>query len=70
MAPGNDDRLEPRQPARRDADPQRGTVLTPEQSKRRRQRNVAIGLAVAAFVLLIYLVTVVKLGPGVLDRPL
>ncbi len=69
MAPGNDDRLKP-PPTRRSAGPQRGIVLTPEQSKRRRQRSVAIGLAVAAFVLLIYLVTIVKLGPGVLDRPL
>lgn len=48
----------------------RGIVLTPEQAKRRRQRNVAIGLAVGCFVLLFYLVTIVKLGPGVLDRPL
>jgi hypothetical protein len=70
MAPRTDDRFEPRPPPRRDAGPPRGIVLTPEQSKRRRQRNAAIGLAVAAFVLLIYLVTIVKLGPGVLNRPL
>jgi hypothetical protein len=60
----------------RDVEPQtRGTVrpgivLTPEQLKRRRQRNLAIGLAVGFFVLLFYIVTIVKLGPGVLNRPL
>ncbi|MGP0057928.1 MAG: hypothetical protein ACLPID_01365 [Beijerinckiaceae bacterium] len=48
----------------------RGVRLTPEQAKSRRQRNLAIGLAVGFFVLLFYVVTIAKLGPGVLDRPL
>jgi hypothetical protein len=43
-----------------------GLVLTAEQQKARRQRNVAIG----CFVLLFYAATVAKLGPGVLNRPL
>jgi hypothetical protein len=43
--------------------------LTPEQEKSRRARNVAIGLAVAALVVIFYAVTVVKLGPGVLHKP-
>lgn len=47
-----------------------GLVLTPEQQKTRRQRNVAIGLAIGCVVLLFYAVTIAKLGPGVLDRPL
>jgi hypothetical protein len=47
-----------------------GVTLTPAQLKSRRQRNVAIGLAIGFFVLLIYVVTIAKLGPGVLDRPL
>jgi hypothetical protein len=47
-----------------------GIVLTPEQLKSRRQRNVAIGLAVGFFVLLFYAVTIAKLGPGVLSRPM
>lgn len=47
-----------------------GIVLTPEQSKSRRQRNIAIGLAVGFLVLLFYAVTIVKVGPGVLNRPL
>jgi hypothetical protein len=44
--------------------------LTPRQLKSRRQRNIAIGLAVGFFVLLFYVVTIAKLGPGVLNRPL
>lgn len=47
-----------------------GIVLTPEQLKSRRQRNVAIGLAVGFIVLLFYAVTIAKLGPGVLQRPM
>ncbi|WP_198017212.1 hypothetical protein [Methylocapsa acidiphila] len=46
-----------------------GVVLTPAQLKSRRQRNVAIGLAVGFFVLLFYVVTIAKLGPGVLKPP-
>ncbi len=44
--------------------------LTPEQQKTRRQRNVAIGIAIGCFVLLFHAVTIAKLGPGVLNRPL
>ncbi|WP_020176679.1 hypothetical protein [Methyloferula stellata] len=47
-----------------------GVELTPQQLKSRRQRNIAIGLSVACFALLIFLVTIAKLGPGVLNRPL
>jgi hypothetical protein len=47
-----------------------GYVLTPEQQKTRRQRNVAIAIAIGCFVLLFYVVTIAKLGLGVLDRPL
>ena len=47
-----------------------GVVLTEEQRKRRRARSIAIGLALAALVLLFYAVTIVKLGPGVLRRPM
>jgi hypothetical protein len=52
-----------------DLDP-RFVRLTPEQARGRRNRNIAIGLAVGFFVLLFYVVTIAKLGPGVLDRPL
>lgn len=48
----------------------KGIVLTPAQMKSRSRRNRAIGLAVAFFAILFYVVTIVKLGPGVLNRPL
>jgi hypothetical protein len=47
-----------------------GIVLTPEQQRRRRARSVAIALALGALVVLFYLVTMVKLGPGIMSRPL
>jgi hypothetical protein len=47
-----------------------GIVLTEEQKRRRNARSVAIALALGALVLLFYLVTIVKLGPDVLRRPL
>ena len=48
-----------------------GLVLTPEQQRSsRRQRNVAIALAIGCFVLLFYVVTIAKLSPDVLNRPL
>jgi hypothetical protein len=45
-------------------------LLTPAQQKSQSRRNIAIALAIGVFILLIYLVTIAKLGPGVLDRPL
>jgi hypothetical protein len=50
--------------------PEDGIVLTEEQKRRRRARSIAIGLALGALALLFYVVTIVKLGPGVLNRPL
>ncbi len=44
--------------------------LTAAEARSRRARNIAIGLAVGFLVVLFYVVTVVKLGVGVLDRPL
>jgi hypothetical protein len=49
---------------------EKGIVLTDEQKRRRQARSVAIALALGALVLLFYVVTIVKLGPGVLQRPL
>ena len=45
-----------------------GSVLTPEQKKRQRARNIAIGLVVGFLCALFYALTIVKLGPGVLNR--
>ncbi len=47
-----------------------GIVLTEEQKRRRRARSIAIALSLGVLVVLFYLVTIVKLGPGVLNRPL
>ncbi|MFG1224904.1 hypothetical protein [Xanthobacter wiegelii] len=47
-----------------------GVVLTPEQLKRRRARNIAIASVLGFLALLFYVVTIVKLGPNVLNRPL
>lgn len=44
--------------------------LTEKQKKARRNRSIALGLALAALVVLFYVVTVVKVGPGILDRPM
>ena len=50
--------------------PKPGIVLTDAQKRQRRARSVAIAVTLGALVLLIYVVTVVKLGPSVLVRPL
>lgn len=44
--------------------------LTDSQKKARRGRSVALALALVAFVVIIYVVTVVKMGPAILDRPM
>jgi hypothetical protein len=50
------------------SEPREGVVLTQEQAKSRRARNIAIGVAVALFVALFYFVTIVKLGGNVVPR--
>ncbi|MBR0894136.1 MULTISPECIES: CoxF protein [Bradyrhizobium] len=46
-----------------------GIVLTEAQLKSRRQRSIAIALALGVMVVLFFAVTLVK-GPAVLVRPL
>jgi hypothetical protein len=46
-----------------------GVVLTEAQKRARRQRSLAIAFALAALVILFYIMTLVK-GPGVLVRPI
>lgn len=46
----------------------KGVVLTPEQARSRRARNIAIGVAVALLVVLFYAVTVVKFGGAIINR--
>jgi archaellum biogenesis protein FlaJ (TadC family) len=50
--------------------PQDGIVLTEEQRRRRRARSIAIALSLGALVVLFYVVTIIKLGPHVLTRPM
>jgi hypothetical protein len=42
--------------------------LTDRQRRARRSRSVAIGLGLAAMVVIFYVATIVKFGPGILDR--
>ena len=41
-----------------------------EWERRRRMRSIAIGLALAALVIVFYVATMVRLGGNVLNRPL
>ena len=47
-----------------------GIRLTEAQRRRRRARSIAIAVALAVLVAIFYVLTIAKLGPGVLDRPL
>lgn len=47
-----------------------GVKLTEKQKQNRRSRSVAIALVLAALVVLFYVVTIVKMGPDVLNRPM
>ncbi|POF34717.1 hypothetical protein [Roseibium marinum] len=47
-----------------------GITLTDEQKKKRRSRSIAIAVVLGALVVLFYVVTIVKLGPGIMDRAL
>ncbi|NDB66986.1 MAG: hypothetical protein EB015_03075 [Methylocystaceae bacterium] len=49
-------------------EPDAGVVLTPEQQRSRRSRNIAIGLAVTLLAVLFYAVTIVRLGGAVASR--
>ena len=50
--------------------PEAPQALTPEELRRRRSRSVALALVLGGLVLLFYIVTIAKLGPDVLRRPL
>jgi len=47
-----------------------GIVLTEEERRRRRNRSIALGLVLAALAALFYAVTIVKLGPAIMNRPI
>lgn len=39
-------------------------VLTPEQEKARKRRNVLLAISIAAFMLLVYFITMARIGGG------
>ena len=49
------------------SDPSREAVAF---AKARRGRNIALALGLIAFVVIVFVVTVVRLGASVIDRPL
>ncbi len=53
-----------------DTRPEETYVLTEEQKRRQRGRSLAIGWGLAALALLFFLVTLVRLGANVGNRPL
>ncbi len=56
------------QHVRKDERVEDGVVLTPEQERSRRARNIAIGITVALLAVLFYAITVVRLGGAVANR--
>jgi hypothetical protein len=44
--------------------------MTPAQKRAQRARNIALALALIAFVLIVYVGTWAKLGANILNRPL
>lgn len=49
------------------ADDQKGSE---QQQNKQRSRSLAIAVALGFLVILFYVATIVRLGPGVLERPL
>lgn len=44
--------------------------LSPDALRKQKARNRAIAFALAGLAILFFLVTIAKLGPGVMNRPL
>lgn len=47
-----------------------GIKLTDDQKSKRRSRSIAIAVTLFALVIVFYIVTIVKMGPDILNRPL
>ena len=45
-------------------------AFSPEDMARRKRRNVALALVLAGLVVFFFMVTLVKTGPAILNRPL
>lgn len=44
--------------------------LTEQQKKARRSRSVALAVVLAVLAVLFYVVTIIKVGPGIFNRPM
>ena len=44
--------------------------MTEEELKKRKRRSIVLGLVLAAFVVLFYAITIIRLGENVLNRPM
>ncbi|MEP3436903.1 MAG: hypothetical protein ABJN75_08985 [Hoeflea sp.] len=44
--------------------------LTEQQKKARRSRSVALAVVLAVLAVLFYVVTIIKIGPGIFSRPM
>ncbi len=44
--------------------------LSEKQAKARKGRSLALGILLAAFVVIVYAITVVKIGPDIVSRGL
>jgi hypothetical protein len=49
---------------------EQGHVMTQAEHKAQRNRSIALGLALAAFVIIMYVATWAKLGANLMQRPL
>lgn len=66
--PGEDASISPSAQTAKARKP-RGITLSPEQARARRARSIAIALALGAFVLVIFAVTIVRLDSAALTGP-
>jgi len=46
----------------------KGVILTEAQKKSRKRRSIAIAVVLAFLCVLFYVVTIVKLGPGIMKK--
>jgi len=44
--------------------------LTEQQKKARRSRSVALAVVLAVLAVMFYVVTIIKVGPGIFNRPM
>ncbi|WP_439497066.1 hypothetical protein [Bosea sp. (in: a-proteobacteria)] len=50
--------------------PKTPPAFSPEDMARRRRRSVALALVLAGLVIFFFVVTLVKTGPAIMNRPL